>query len=389
MATYTVKYRTKGQIRSAKISAADNAAAQKQAKRFGAVVSVERDFSSFGKKGMTPDERYTFMIRLSTMLASRVSTAEALRLLRNSFTGRIRDASSLLLEKIEGGTDLPTAISEDRQNFPGPVGLIIKVGAKGGKMYKTLQDAAEFEHKLHQVKESSGRSIIGSVVGFIFAAGLVGISVFYVGPEIMKMGLVQNQKDSVNVERVNTLAQVVGIIISVGAVILFSFMWLATMGRRFFPIFADTIILKVPFYRDIVLSHDNYLVLRRLALMIGGGVRVEEALQSAIEAAKPGVLREDLRRAHAALRRGERWSNAMSTLHPTDRAALALASDREQVSKNLDMIAEQYQGLYIRLVNNFAPVLMVISAVCVSLAGVVLFGQSVLPMLQIAASILK
>jgi general secretion pathway protein F len=76
-------------------------------------------------------------------------------------------------------------------------------------------------------------------------------------------------------------------------------------------------------------------------------------------------------------------------LHPTDRAALALAADRTQIAENLNMIANQAQEIYLQRVNSFAPVLMVMSAFAMTLAGVVMFGQSVLPMLQVTAKMLN
>ncbi len=214
-------------------------------------------------------------------------------------------------------------------------------------------------------------------------------SVFYIGPEIMKIGLVAENKDKIDVGWVNTMAEVLAVTIGIAAVIMSGLLWLATMGRALFPEWADKIILKIPFYNDIVMAQDNYLVLRRLSLMIGSGVRVEEALLSAEESAKPGLLKKNMTDAVRNLRMGQKWSSALSTLHPTDRAALALAADRGQIADNLNMIAEQAQDLYMQRINSFAPMLMVVSAIAVTLAGVVMFGQTVLPMLQIAAGMLN
>ncbi len=388
MATFTIKYRSRGEIKSTKLSADNLEMAKRQAQRFGGVLSVTRDASGFGKKGMSSADRYTFLVRLGTMLASRMSTADALRLLRDSFTGTISDAAMRLLERISAGIDLPTAIAEERTHFPGSIGLIIKVSAKSGQIAIALKDAASFEQRLGQIKRGSGRVIVSAVFGFIMAAVLVAASVFYIGPEIMKMGIMASQKDKIDVGWINNIAAGIAIFISVTAVIMLGLLWLATMGRSLFPEWADKIILRIPYYSDIVMAQDNYLVLRRLSLMIGSGVRVEEALQSAYEGAKKGLLKHDLERALVNLKTGQKWSTALSTLHPTDRAALSLAADRSQIAQNLDMIAEQSQDLYIQRVNSFAPVLMVVSAIAVTLAGLVLFGQTVLPMLQIAAKLL-
>jgi len=389
MPSFIVKYRSKGKIASAKLIANNAETARRQGARLGSVLTVARDTGAGQKKGMSSPERYTFLVRLSTMLGSRMATAEALRLLRDSFTGTISDAAGVLLERIGYGVDLPTAIAEEKRHFPGPVGLIVKVSSKSGQIYTALKDAAEFEQRMAGIKTGSGRTIITAIFGFVVAAIIVGVSVFYIGPEVMKIGLISENKDKVNVDWVNTMAQFIAVLISFGGVIMVSLLWLGTMGRAMFPEWADKIIMRIPYYSDIVMAQDNYLVLRRLSLMIGTGVRVEEALTSALETAKPGMLKKNLTDAIRNLRMGQKWSTAMTLLHPTDRAALALAADRGQIADNLNMIAQQAQDLYLQRVNSFAPVLMVISAFAVTLSGLILFGQTMLPMLQVAANMVK
>lgn len=389
MPSFVIKYRSKGKVMSAKLTASNMESARRQAMRFGSILSVSRDTDFGRKKGMSSADRYTFLMRLSTMLGSRMATADSLRLLRDSFEGTISDASNRLLDRINFGVDLPTAIAEEKLHFPGPIGLIIKVSSKSGQIYTALKDAATFEQRMASVKSGSGRTIMAAAFGFIFAAILVLASVFYIGPEIMKIGLVAENKDKISVDWVNSMAEILAITIGIAAVIMSALLWLATMGRALFPEWADKIILKIPFYNDIVMAQDNYLVLRRLSLMIGSGVRVEEALLSAEESAKPGLLKKNMSDAVRNLRMGQKWSSALTTLHPTDRAALALAADRGQIADNLNMIAEQAQDLYMQRINSFAPMLMVVSAIAVTLAGVVMFGQTVLPMLQIAAGMLN
>lgn len=389
MATFIIKFRSKGKIGSAKLTANNMEAARRQALRLGSILSITRDSSFNNKKGMSSADRYTFLMRLSTMLGSRMATADSLRLLRDSFEGPISDAANRLLERIGFGIDLPTAIAEEKLHFPGSVGLIVKVAAKSGQIYTALKDAATFEQRMASVKTGSGRTIMTAAFGFIIAAALVAVSVFYIGPKVMSIGLIAENKDKVSVGWVNTMAEVIAVVFGIGGVLMAGLLWLATVGRSLFPEWAEKIIMTIPYYNDIVMSQDNYLTLRRLSLMIGTGVRVEEALSSAQESAKAGVLRKNLGDALRNLRMGQKWSSALTTLHPTDRAALALASDRTQIAENLNMIAEQAQDLYMQRVNSFAPILMVVSAAAVTLAGLVMFGQTVLPMLQVAAGMMK
>ena len=89
MAQYVVQVRSKGNVSGIDITAATPEIAKRMAKRYGMPLSVSKKRASFGKRGLSQTDRYVFLIRLSTMLASKVGSAEALRLLRDSFKGKI------------------------------------------------------------------------------------------------------------------------------------------------------------------------------------------------------------------------------------------------------------------------------------------------------------
>ena len=106
-ANYSVKLKSKGVIKTINITASSVEEAKKMGRRYGIVTSITRKTkNSMWERGMSPSERYIFMIRLSTMLQAKVGTTEALRLIRDSFTGRISQAAGNLLEKSEMGVNI-------------------------------------------------------------------------------------------------------------------------------------------------------------------------------------------------------------------------------------------------------------------------------------------
>ena len=88
-----------------------------------------------------------------------------------------------------------------------------------------------------------------------------------------------------------------------------------------------------------------------------------------------------------AVRQGKPWASAMDTLHQTDKAALATSNDKKETARTLDMLANQYSDLYIARISTFAPTLGMVAAIFVTLAGGVLFLQTILPMLQLSANV--
>jgi len=156
----------------------------------------------------------------------------------------------------------------------------------------------------------------------------------------------------------------------------------ASIGRRIAPIHADKLIMKIPYYKDLVLSKNNYIVLYGLALLVKSGVRTEEALRLSAEAAPKGALRRDLTNAMTAVKSGRDWAPEMVTLHPTDKAALLSAADRTQIAITLNTLAGQYRELYGQRLATLVPLINLVAALFMSLAGGILFAESILPMLM-------
>src|SRR3546814_7624627 len=79
------------------------------------------------------------MIRMSSMVGSKVGTAEALRLIVTTFGGNVRRAAQGMLDRVEAGMDLPAALEHDRKNFPMATTALVKAGAQGGETWRALK----------------------------------------------------------------------------------------------------------------------------------------------------------------------------------------------------------------------------------------------------------
>lgn len=386
MARYAVKVRGKDGLRTLQMSAKSEAEVRQHAERLGRVISIRKQLGFDLSRGLSPDERQTFFSRVSTMLKSRVGTSDALALMRDTFAGRIQDVSARLLGHVESGDDLAQAMERlGSADFPDATVALIKAGSKSGETWRALQDAAEFEFELHKVKQNAAKGLWGGISGFCFAGITTLASTLYVGPKIMESELIKGlsaKSGGVNLDAVNTAGSVLGWLMFVVMVVAMGLLALSSLGRRIAPDAADKLILRIPFYKDLVLAKNNYIVLYGLALLIRSGVRQEEALRLSAEGAPKGALRTDLVNAMTAVKKGNKWPTVMHTLHPTDKASLLCATDREQVATTLDALASQYRSLYGQRLGSFVPALNLVAALLLSLSGGLLFAQSILPMLM-------
>lgn len=373
-------------IETIEIGAQNVEQARALATRRGAVVDARRVRGFDLTPGMGSTERYTFLVRLSTMMRSKVGTAEALRLLAAAFKGQIHNAAIKMLTRVESGDDLATAMELDRKNFPPTLSAMVRAGTAGGQTWKALRDAADFEYELSQIKKTSRRGIWTAMGSFLIAAALMIGTTQWFGPWVMESPIIAGNS-SVDVGWVATAGNVLTVMLIMVLASLALLTWMATIGRIISPDFFDAIIVKVPYYRELVLAQTNYVTLYKLGLLIRSGVRIEESLSLTSESCPRGALRTDLVRAVGAVRSGRPWGQVMATLHSTDRAALIASTNREDVAQTLGVLAVQYRDIYVQRVSTFSPALQLLSAVFMSLAGAVLFGLTMLPMLQVSASI--
>ena len=382
----TIKQRT-GKIETINVEAPDIKTASSIARRKGQLIDVKKGTTiSFFKIGLLAEERQMLLQRLASMLASKLGTTEALDVIRTSFGGNIKKVSNEMIKHMENGSDLVDAIEKiGPKHFPLTTLTLIKAGAKGGETWKALRDAAEFEVEMERVRKGSGQGLGGGIVGFLLAAIVTFGAKFYVAPKVLESQFFKMQKDKVDLTFIHQMSDIVG-----WSMVLwfsmFTFLFLlGTVGRLVIPTAADSLILKIPFYKDLVLSKGNYIVLYGLSVMINSGVSMEESLQLAAKDSRKGSLKDDLIRASDAIKKGKPWAQAMRTFHATDRAALSVSVDKEQISSTLSALSYQYREDYKRVIGSFGPSMQLIAALYLVLSAGILFGYTMLPMLQVAA----
>ena len=395
MKPYTARIKARsGEVRSIEVVAESEAAARALARRSGRVLDVRRKRQFGTLKVLSAADRQIFFARLSAMLASRVGTSDALKLISDTFTGKISEVSARLLNFVESGDDLSGAFARvGSPDFPEATVALIQAGSRSGETWKAINDASDLEYQLAQVKKGASSGLLAGLGSFIFAGITIVVSSLYVGPKVMSSSLMSaiNHKGGsggVDIGWVTTAANVIGYSMAAMLVVGFLLWLLASVGRRVSPVSADRMILRIPFYKDLVLARNSYITLYGLSLLIKSGVRTEEALRLTATTAPKGALRNDIEGAMNAVRSGRPWASALQTFHPTDRAALLCAVDRSQIANTLDNLSRQYRDLYARRLASFIPVLQMLSALFLSLAGAVLFGESILPMLLATKSVL-
>lgn len=353
----------------------------------GSVLSVKRKVKLFTGVKLTSSERFIFLMRLSTMLSSKLGAGESLRLMQDSFTGNIREVSGELLKKLESTDNFGQALEEvGPAAFPSSLVALVKAGELGGDTGDALREAANFEQELNDIKQESGKGMGSAIFGFLVAGGFLVGSSFYMGPKVK--GIMESFPGAApDTSMVDFLAMVMGWGMLVIMVIFLVLLFLGSVIKGIMPNFADKVILMIPFYRDLILSKNSYSTLYGLSMLINSGVNIEESLRITRDNAPKGSMKTDLNDALNAILEGEEWPDRMSTLHDTDKASLKTSSDKEQIAKTLHNLSFQYRRLYSERIKIIIPTMQLITAMLLSVTGSIMFGQIIMPMLQLTQSL--
>lgn len=385
MPVFIAKVSVGGRTTQVTLTAANRSEAERQLRRRGRVLSVKRQGPFDLQPGLSPHERFTFLVKLSTMVASKVSMGKALELMSEAFTGNIRRVSKSLSEKVNSGMNFITAIEEERKSFPPSLTALIRSGFAAGHASNALREAAEFEQLMQSIRKGSMKEVWTGIGYFAASAGLTVATVEYFGPMVTGNPLFQTPGvDTAWIERFGVMFMWLNIaLLAVMGFMIF----MGTIGRLAHPAVIDRIIARIPFYADLILAKNNYITFYKLSLLVSSGVRIEETLEITAADIGPGALRADVRRSLELIRKGRPWATGMETLDPTDRASLLASSDREDVARTFRLLADQFRDLYIARMKTLGPALNILAALFMSIASAILFGLTILPMLQLAASI--
>lgn len=354
----------------------------------GTIIDIKRKKRLFAQKCvLSSAERYVLLSRLSTMISSKVGTGESLRLMRDTFTGKIQKVAGEMLKKIEQGHGIGEAMDQVGHGaFPPGIVALVKAGIRGGDTGRALLDAATFEQELNDIKKESNKGMGSAIFGFLFAGAFLVGSSFYMSPKVKESPIFQEVEIDTSV--IDILATVMGWVMLVVMVLFFSLVFLGSVLKRIAPSISDNIILKIPVYRDLVLAKNAYATLYGLSMLVGSGVRIEDSLKITMDNAPKGALRSDVERAWESIRAGDaKWPAKMRTLHATDRAALMTSSNRDQIAKTLMHLSAQSRRLYGERLKLIIPTMQLISAALLSFTGAIMFGQIILPMLKMTQGI--
>ena len=389
MAFFEARVATEDGTQILTLAANDLDEARSLAGRSGLVLSCRRSLALLSNIPMNSEEREQLLSQLSFLLSSGIGASQALTLIRNNNRGRIEEVCAMLLRHIEEGDNLDQAIDKiGAPDFPPAVMAMVESGFRSGEATASLEAAANFEAELRELKESAGSRIVSAFIGFLTSTFFTLLSVFYFGPKILESDLIKAGGDAVNVGWANVIGYAIGAFMGGLFFMILFMLYVHFVIRRFMPLGADRITMSFPVWREIALSKEKYLSFHGISAMIKSGVNLDEAFRTIATSTPEGILKEEMTQARSAVQGGTSWVDAFSSMSAIDLAALRNASDRRQIADTFRRLSKTHKKAYATSLKKAGFMLELISALCLTLAGVVIFALTILPMLQASSGIL-
>lgn len=373
MPVFDVTMRQAGKVVTNPVVAASPGEARLLAQRQGTIMGQPKLRKESKTGGMSPSDRYVFLHQLATMSIAKVPLSRALQVLRESHGGRIARAASGLEAGVASGRQISDLMYEDKKNFPGAVGLLVKAGSKGqGGTAEALKKAAEFERQILGAATKGAKGLYSAGFWVIIATISIFACPLWLTPYLQESQLFQLTNETIEWGWLDNLSYITGAF-TLGLMLIGLFLFfLIGVGQRLFPEVSDKIVMKLPYLKDIVFTRDNFISLYRFSLMVKAGVSMEEALDTTWRDTRKGALKDDLNRALHNVKTGRPWAEGFRTVHPTDKAALSMASDKERLGEILEQVADQNRAVYIRRLEVLQPVMAGISG----MSMIVVYGIS-------------
>lgn len=390
MAVYDVTVRQGAKVNKMPVVAQTTGEARLMAARAGTVIGEPKKRKESSRGGMTATERYVFLHQLATMSVAKVPLSLGLKTLREHHGGRIGRCAAGLEAGVAAGRQPVDLMYEDKKNFPGAVGLLVKAGSKGqGGTAQALKKAAEFERQILGAATKGAKGLYSAGFWIVVATVSIFACPLWLTPYLKSSQLFQLTKQPSDWGWLDMTSYVVGLITMMLMLLGMFIFFLVGVGQRLFPHFSDSIVLKIPYLRDMVFTRDNFVSLYRFSLMVKAGVTLEEALETTWRDTRKGALKEDLARALNNVKTGRPWADGFRTVDPTDRVALSMASDKDRLGEILEQVADQNRAIYVRRLEVLQPVMAVIGGLSMVLVYAITGLYSIVPFSELFGKLMS
>lgn len=231
--------------------------------------------------GVNLTQKALFAKNLSVMLKAGIIINEALEIIKDSATGKLRKVISGILKSVESGQSFSNALGQYPKIFSGIFKSAVFVGESSGTLYENLENISVQLDKEREMRSKVMSALLYPVVVLIAAFFLGLVIAFVVLPKIIP--LFQGLKVSLPLSTrvliwLSVVVEEYGIFIFVFAV-LFIVLLVWISRQKFSRPATHWLLLKMPLIGKIIRDVNLTRFCRTLGMLLQSGLNIDEAVK--------------------------------------------------------------------------------------------------------------
>ena len=335
---------------------------------------------SIGRRKIRRDEFLIFNQELATLLKAGMPLVQSLDILRQRLTNPVFKAVlDDVHEKVRGGTALSDAFAAHAEHFSGVYTASLLAGERSGSLDTVLRRFVAYSKVLETVRRKTLSALMYPAILVLLSIVLVAIIVVKVVPAFAGFYGSFNQELPLSTRIIVAVSDLVRgnllllLVAAIAAGATF-WAWIRQPGQR---ARFDRLVLRLPLIGPVAHKFATSQVSRTLAALIGGGIPLVNALDTAATATGNRYLGEELRQVAVRVREGRGFAATLLERQVLPDVAIKMVEVgestgalQEMLTSLADFYDEDVETEVGRFVTLIEPMMLVFMGVII--AGVVL-----------------
>jgi general secretion pathway protein F len=336
--------------------------------------SIKKYFEA-SKKSINSNQLLAFTEQLATLVKAKLPVDHALRIFRDlSEHENVRDMSASLLEDVEAGSDLSSALENQKNVFSPYYINMVRASEASGNLEIGLTRMHEYLESAKVMRDKLISSLIYPLILVVVALASILVIMTFVVPKITELFEGSEELLPVATKVVISASNFVSsywwllIITTVLLTLFLRYLFVSPKYRKFW----DSKFIKIPVFGDLLVKHETAKFTSSLGSLLSNGVPVLSALPIAKANLTNSLFLENISCAMEQFKEGKSLFHTLSLAKLFPSLALQMIKVGEETGE-LDNMLKRVSEIYEketsnamqRMVNLFEPVIIILLGIVI------------------------
>lgn len=330
---------------------------------------------SLSKKSINSNQLLAFTEQLATLVKAKLPVDHALRIFRDlSEHENVRNMSASLLEDVEAGNDLSSALEKQKSIFSPYYINMVRASEASGNLEIGLTRMHEYLESAKTMRDKLISSLIYPMILIVVAMASILVIMTFVVPKITELFEGSEELLPVATKMVISVSNFVSsywwllLVVLILAGFLIRYLFTSPSYRKFW----DAKLVRLPIFGDLLVKHETAKFTSSLGSLLSNGVPVLSALPIAKANLTNSLFLDNISRAMEQFKEGKSLFHTlcMAKLFPSlALQMIKVGEETGELDNMLKRVSEIYEketaNAMQRLVNLFEPAIIIILGVVI------------------------